>query len=292
MGDRGMVMEFILANELILRFGGFVGVLGAMILWELSAPRRRLSASRWQRWSSNLGIVAIDALMLRLMAPIAAVAAAALAAERGWGLFNALSFVPEWLAVLVAIIVLDLAIYTQHVVFHKAPLLWRLHRVHHTDVDLDVTSGVRFHPIEIALSLMIKIAVIVALGAPAVAVIAFEVLLNAAALFNHGNVRIPPRVDRVLRRVIVTPDMHRVHHSIHRDETDSNFGFCLALWDRLFGTYRDQPRDGHAGMTIGLAAFRSSRQRWLPRLLVQPFVREDADDSPTIASVSASGATR
>jgi sterol desaturase/sphingolipid hydroxylase (fatty acid hydroxylase superfamily) len=286
-----MIMEFILANELILRFGGFVGVLGAMILWELSAPRRRLSASRWQRWSSNLGIVAIDALMLRLMAPIAAVAAAALAAERGWGLFNALSFVPGWLAVLVAIIVLDLAIYTQHVVFHKVPLLWRLHRVHHTDVDLDVTSGVRFHPFEIALSLIIKIAVIVALGAPAVAVIAFEVLLNAAALFNHGNVRIPARLDRVLRRVIVTPDMHRVHHSIHRDETDSNFGFSLALWDRLFGTYRDQPRDGHAGMTIGLATFRSSRQRWLPRLLVQPFVREDAD-SPTIESVSASGAMR
>jgi sterol desaturase/sphingolipid hydroxylase (fatty acid hydroxylase superfamily) len=159
-------------------------------------------------------------------------------------------------------------------VFHKVPLLWRLHRVHHTDVDLDVTSGVRFHPLEIALSLFIKIAVIAALGAPAVAVVVFEVLLNATALFNHANVRLPRSIDRILRAAIVTPDMHRVHHSVHRDETDSNYGFNLSVWDRLFGTYRDQPRDGHVGMTIGLDVFRSSRERWLPRLLIQPFMRE------------------
>jgi sterol desaturase/sphingolipid hydroxylase (fatty acid hydroxylase superfamily) len=212
--------------------------------------------------------------MLRLMLPIAGMGAALLAQEEGWGLFNVLSFVPRWTAVLASILVLDLAIYGQHVVFHKVPFLWRLHRVHHTDIDLDATSGVRFHPLEIALSLALKLAVIAALGAPVVAVVAFEVLLNAAALFNHANVRLSLGLDRVLRRVIVTPDMHRVHHSVHRDETDSNFGFNLSLWDRLFGTYRDQPRDGHLGMTIGLAMFRSSRERWLPRLLIQPFVCE------------------
>jgi sterol desaturase/sphingolipid hydroxylase (fatty acid hydroxylase superfamily) len=287
---------FVLANEPGLRLGGFLGVLAVMALWELSAPRRRLSASRWQRWSSNLGILALDALMLRLMLPIAAVGAALLAEEEGWGLFNVLSFVPqwtapEWTAMLASILVLDLAVYGQHVVFHKVPFLWRLHRVHHTDVDLDATSGVRFHPLEIALSLMLKIAVIVALGAPVVAVVAFEVLLNAAALFNHANVRLPLGVDRVLRRVIVTPDMHRVHHSIHRDETDSNFGFNLSLWDRLFGTYRDQPRDGHAGMTLGLAVFRSSRERWLPRLLIQPFICETLS-SPALESVPVPGARR
>ena len=266
------VTAFVLANEVALRLGGFLGVLGVMALWEVYAPRRPLSASRWQRWSSNLGIVGIDALMLRLLLPVAAVGAAVLAAERGWGLFNAVP-APLWLAALVSILILDLAIYAQHVVFHKVPWLWWLHRVHHSDVDLDATSGVRFHPLEIALSLLIKIAVIVVLGAPAVAVVVFEVLLNATALFNHANVRLPRTADRILRAAIVTPDMHRVHHSVHRDETDSNYGFNLSVWDRLFRTYRDQPRDGHLGMTIGLRMFRASRERWLPRLLVQPFVR-------------------
>ena len=273
MGDFTNFADFVLANEIGLRLGGFLGVLTVMALWELCAPRRRLSASRWQRWSSNLGFVAIDALMLRLLLPIAAVGAAVLAAEQEWGLFNALA-VPIWIAVLVSILVLDLAIYAQHVMFHKVPFLWRLHRVHHTDVDLDATSGVRFHPFEIALSLVFKIAIIVVLGAPAVAIVVFEVLLNATAMFNHANVRLPRAADRILRAAIVTPDMHRVHHSVHRDETDSNYGFNLSVWDRLFRTYRDQPRDGHAGMTIGLNMFRSTPERWLPRLLVQPFVRD------------------
>lgn len=272
MGEPAIVSNIILGNEISLRLGAFVGVLAVMALWEHVAPRRPLSASRWQRWSSNLGLVAIDALVLRLLRPIAAVGAAVVAAEQGWGLFNVLS-VPFWIAVAASILVLDLVIYGQHVVFHKVPMLWRLHRVHHTDVDLDATSGVRFHPLEIVLSLLIKMGVIVALGAPAVAVIVFEVLLNATAMFNHANVRLPGAVDRVLRTLIVTPDMHRVHHSVHRDETDSNYGFNLSLWDRLFGTYRDQPRDGHLGMTIGITAFRSSSERWLPRLLIQPFRR-------------------
>ena len=273
MDDFAFASDFVVANALGLRLGGFLGVLAVMTLWELCAPRRRLSASRWQRWPSNLGLVAVDALMLRLLSPVAAVGAALLAREQGWGLFNALSL-PLWVVVPVCLLVLDLAIYGQHVVFHKVPLLWRLHRVHHTDVDLDATSGVRFHPFEIALSLVFKIAIIVVLGAPAVAIVVFEVLLNATAMFNHANVRLPRAADRILRAAIVTPDMHRVHHSVHRDETDSNFGFNLSLWDRLFGTYRDQPRDGHLGMTIGLAMFRSSRERWLPRLLIQPFVCE------------------
>jgi sterol desaturase/sphingolipid hydroxylase (fatty acid hydroxylase superfamily) len=289
-GDFAIVSDFILANEPGLRLGAFLGVFAVMALWELSAPRRRLSASRWQRWTSNLGILAVDALMLRLLLPAAAVSTAILAREEGWGLFNAVPL-PAWTAVLASILVLDLAIYGQHIVFHKVPLLWRLHRVHHTDIDFDATSGVRFHPFEIALSLVFKIAVIATLGAPAVAVLAFEVLLNASSLFNHANVRIPPGVDRILRRVIVTPDMHRVHHSVHRDETDSNFGFNLALWDRLFGTYRDQPREGHLGMTIGLAAFRSSQERRLPRLLVQPFVRERFGSS-ALETVQAPGAMR
>jgi sterol desaturase/sphingolipid hydroxylase (fatty acid hydroxylase superfamily) len=290
MDDFAFASDFVVANALGLRLGGFLGVLAVMTLWELYAPRRRLSASRWQRWPSNLGLVAVDALMLRLLSPVAAVGAALLAQEQGWGLFNALSL-PLWAVVPVCLLVLDLAIYGQHVVFHKVPLLWRLHRVHHTDVDLDATSGVRFHPFEIALSLVFKIAIIIVLGAPAVAVVAFEVLLNATAMFNHGNVRLPLGLDRVLRAVIVTPDMHRVHHSVHRDETDSNFGFNLALWDRLFGTYRAQPRDGHLGMTIGLATFRSSRERWLPHLLIQPFVPERYGTSAS-ESVPAPGATR
>lgn len=278
MGERAAVSDLVLGNEISLRLGAFLGVLAVMALWEHVAPRRPLSASRWQRWSSNLGLVAIDAVLLRVLRPLAAVGAAIVAAEQGWGLFHVLA-VPPGIAVLVSVVVLDLAIYLQHVVFHKVPLLWRLHRVHHTDVDLDATSGVRFHPFEIVLSLLIKMAIIVALGAPAVAVIVFEVLLNATAMFNHANVRLPGAVDRVLRAVIVTPDMHRVHHSVHRDETDSNYGFNLSLWDRLFGTYREQPRDGHLGMTIGLTEFRSMPDRWLPRLLIQPFVRAEGASS-------------
>ncbi len=273
MSEIATVSDFVLGNEIGLRLGGFLGVLGVMALWEHYAPRRRLSASLRQRWPANLGLVVIDALILRLLRPIAAVGAAVVAAEQGWGLFNVLD-VPFWLAMLASILILDLSIYGQHVVFHKVPLLWRLHRVHHTDVDLDATSGVRFHPLEIVLSVLIKMAIIAVLGAPAAAVVVFEVLLNATAMFNHANVWLPGRVDRVLRMAIVTPDMHRVHHSAYREETDSNYGFNLSLWDRLFGTYRDQPRDGHLAMTIGLAAFRSAPDRRLSRLLIQPFVRD------------------
>ncbi len=266
------MIEFILTHQTPIRLIFFGAILGVMMGWEFGAPRRTLSVARMGRWTSNLGIVALNTVALRLVFPIAAVGVAAVAADRGWGLLNTIGL-PGWMAIVFSVVVLDLAIYTQHVAFHKVPILWRLHRMHHTDVDIDTTTGIRFHPIEIALSLVIKMAVIVALGAPPVAVILFEVLLNATAMFNHGNVRLAARIDRVLRRVMVTPDFHRVHHSVHRDETDSNYGFNLSVWDYLFGTYRAQPRDGHTGMKIGLDIFREPSRRRLDQLLIQPFVK-------------------
>jgi sterol desaturase/sphingolipid hydroxylase (fatty acid hydroxylase superfamily) len=265
--------SFVSSHEMAVRVVAFAGVLGLMLAWERLRPRRLRSArDRLQRWRANLGLVAIDAIAVRLIFPVAAVGAAALAEARGWGLLNALDL-PAWLSFAVALVVLDLAIYAQHVAFHKVPALWRLHRVHHSDVDLDATTGLRFHPVEIVLSMAFKVALVLALGAPAVAVVVFEVGLNALAMFNHANVRLPLRVDRVLRRLIVTPDMHRVHHSIHRDETDSNYGFNLSLWDRLFRTYRAQPRDGHEAMSIGLDVFRDAGDGTLRRLLTQPLAR-------------------
>ncbi len=266
------MIEFLLSHEAGIRLTLFCAVLAVMVGWELAAPRRTLTAPLVVRWTANLGLVVIGALMVRLAFPIAAVGAAAAAGERGIGLFNGIA-VPPWLAIALSVVVLDLAVYAQHVAFHKVQLLWRLHRMHHSDVDIDATTGIRFHPLEIVLSMAIKMAVVVALGAPAAAVVIFEVLLNATAMFNHGNVRVPPAIDRVLRRIVVTPDFHRVHHSVHRDETDSNYGFNLSIWDRVFHTYRAQPRDGHETMTIGLDAFRDPRQRRLDRLLIQPFVR-------------------
>lgn len=263
--------EFFAAWEVPLRLAAFFGVLGAMAFWELKAPRRVLALPRWQRWPGNLGIVALDALLVRLLVPVAGAGMAMLAAAQGWGLFNQVP-VPFWLAAFLSVVLLDLAIYVQHVVFHAVPALWRVHRMHHADLDFDVTTGARFHPIEIALSMLIKLGVIVALGAPAMAVVLFEILLNATSMFNHGNVRLPAAVDRVLRFLIVTPDMHRVHHSIKRRETDSNFGFNLSLWDRLFGTYRAQPEGGHEGMTLGIPDFRDPRDcATLPGMLTIPF---------------------
>jgi len=257
------------AVEPLIRLGIFFGVLGAMAAWEHLAPRRRQEVPRLVRWPNNLGIVVVDTLLVRLIFPTAAVGLALVAEAQGWGLFNALA-APWWVAVIGSLIVLDLAIYLQHVLFHAVPALWRLHRVHHADLEFDVTTGLRFHPVEILLSMGIKLAVVVALGPPAVAVLIFEVLLNATAMFNHGNVRLPAHVDRVLRWVVVTPDMHRVHHSVRPDETNSNFGFNLPWWDRLLGTYRAQPADGHEGMTIGIEQFRQARELWLDRMLIQP----------------------
>ncbi len=261
--------ESILAQEATLRLTVFLAVLVAMALWEVAAPRRRQDIPRVIRWTNNLALVVVDTVILRLTFPILAVGLALMAKERGWGLFNALD-IPLWLAVLLSILLLDLAIYLQHVLFHAVPGLWRLHRMHHADLEFDLTTGLRFHPVEIVLSMVIKLAVVAALGAPAVAVLLFEVLLNATALFNHANIRLPTGVDRVLRWVMVTPDMHRVHHSVIPAETNSNFGFNLPWWDRLLGTYRAQPKAGHEGMTIGIEQFRTPRDLWLDRMLVQP----------------------
>ncbi|QQS55184.1 MAG: sterol desaturase family protein [Candidatus Competibacteraceae bacterium] len=258
-------------NESIIRLGCFFSVLLAMMLWEWRKPRRALSLPRARRWPANLGIIVVDSIVLRLVFPVLAVGAAELATARGWGLFHGLD-APFWLALVVSLLILDLAIYTQHVVFHKVAVLWRLHRMHHTDLDFDVTTALRFHPLEIVLSMLIKLVLVMLLGVPPAAVMLFEVILNATALFNHGNVGLPRRLDRALRWILVTPDMHRVHHSIRPEETDSNFGFNLPWWDRLFGTYRDQPRDGHAGMRIGLEYFRDQRATRLYGLLLQPFL--------------------
>ena len=256
-----------------IRLGAFVGIFAVMALWESVTPRRRQAIGRLHRWPGNLGIVAIDTLLVRLIFPTAAVGVALVAEMGGWGLLPALS-APPWLAVVVAVVALDLAIYLQHVLFHAVPALWRLHRMHHADLEIDVTTGGRFHPIEILLSMAIKLGVVAALGAPAAAVLIFEVLLNATSMFNHGNVRLPQRLDAVLRWLVVTPDMHRVHHSILPHETNSNFGFNLPWWDWMFGTYRAQPQAGHAAMTIGIEQFRDPRELRLDRMLSQPF-RDD-----------------
>lgn len=264
------LQDLLIAWEPVIRLSVFAGLLGLLMVLEAWRPRRDRVLGRWARWPANLGIVVLNTGLLRLIAPIVPVALAFQAADEGWGLFNALE-APPWLAFVASILLLDFAIWFQHLVFHKVGPLWRLHRMHHADQDIDVTTGARFHPIEIVLSLFIKLAVVLALGAPAAAVLVFEVLLNATAMFNHANWALPRRLDAVLRLVVVTPDMHRVHHSWHRDETDSNYGFNFPWWDRLFRTYTAQPRDGHTGMTIGLPAFRSSGDQGLWPMLKQPF---------------------
>jgi sterol desaturase/sphingolipid hydroxylase (fatty acid hydroxylase superfamily) len=243
--------QFVLSNEPQIRMGFFVGVFAVIALWELVRPRRHLLLNRRQRWTANLGMVVLNTVIVRVVSPTAAVGMAALGVEKNWGLLNNFD-VPYWLAVPLAVVAMDFVIWLQHVMVHAVPALWRLHRVHHADLDYDLTTGARFHPLEIVLSMGIKFATITLLGAPVLAVVVFEVLLSACAMFNHGNIRLPDAVDRVLRWFLVTPDMHRVHHSVEDDESNSNFGFNLTWWDRLFGTYREQPRAGQLGMTIGI----------------------------------------
>ena len=257
-------------NESFIRLAVFALVLVLMAVWELAAPRRPQGVRRSRRWPANLGIAALNAVMLKLVLPLSAMGFALYVQTQGWGLFNWLH-APVWAAIPLAFVLLDLAIYAQHVLFHAVPVLWRLHRMHHADLEFDVTTGLRFHPVEMLLSMGIKFAVIAALGPPLMAVLLFEVMLNATAMFNHGNVRLPLALDAVLRRAVVTPDMHRVHHSIVPAETNSNFGFNLPWWDRLFGTYRAQPAAGHDAMTIGIAAFRAAGELRLGRMLLQPF---------------------
>ena len=266
--------DILLSNDPIIRLFAFAAIFAAMAAWEMLAPRRELKLARGSRWPSNIGIVLLDTALVRLAYPTTAVGLALIAEARGWGLCQALEL-PIWASVPLVVAALDLAIYLQHVLFHAVPALWRLHRMHHADLEVDVTTGARFHPIEILLSMGVKLTVIAALGAPAVAVLIFELLLNATSLFNHSNVRMPVWLDRMLRWIVVTPDMHRVHHSIVTRETNSNFGFSLAWWDRLFGTYRGQPAAGHQTMTVGIEQFRDPGEQRLDRMLTQPFRGDD-----------------
>jgi sterol desaturase/sphingolipid hydroxylase (fatty acid hydroxylase superfamily) len=270
MSSEALLSSFILAHEPAVRLAAFFAIFVAMALWEILAPRRDVKVGRFLRWPSNLGIVALDTAVVRIIFPVAAVGAATFAEGKGWGLLNALP-IPGLLAVLIAVLALDLAIYAQHVAFHHVPVLWRLHRMHHADLEFDVTTGVRFHPVEVVLSMLIKIVMVIALGASAISVVVFEVLLNATSMFNHGNVRLPRGLDRILRWLLVTPEMHRVHHSIIRSETDSNFGFNFPWWDRLFSTYRAEPALGHERMTIGIDRFRAVEELRLDWMLLQPF---------------------
>jgi len=260
----------------LIRLSAFIASFTLLVFAERLAPRRRRTFALRQRWAGNLGLMAADTIVLRTVPAITAVGVAALAHAKGWGLLGAIVSLPMWLDVVVSVIVLDLAIYFQHRLFHAVPALWRLHRVHHTDPELDVTTGVRFHPVEMLLSLGFKAVVIAGLGPPVAAVLLFEVLLNAGSLFSHANLRLPAPVDGLLRALLVTPDMHRVHHSSDPVETDSNFGFTLSWWDRLFGTYRAQPRAGHDAMTIGVEGFAAPAVLGLHRLLIQPLLKEPA----------------
>jgi sterol desaturase/sphingolipid hydroxylase (fatty acid hydroxylase superfamily) len=260
----------------LIRLSAFIASFTLLVFAERLAPRRRRTFALRQRWAGNLGLMAADTIVLRTVPAITAVGVAALAHAKGWGLLGAIVSLPTWLDVVVSVIVLDLAIYFQHRLFHAVPALWRLHRVHHTDPELDVTTGVRFHPVEMLLSLGFKAVVIAGLGPPVAAVLLFEVLLNAGSLFSHANLRLPAPVDGLLRALLVTPDMHRVHHSSDPVETDSNFGFTLSWWDRLFGTYRAQPRAGHDAMTIGVEGFAAPAVLGLHRLLIQPLLKEPA----------------
>ncbi|HRQ04580.1 MAG TPA: sterol desaturase family protein [Nitrosomonas halophila] len=260
-------------QEALIRAGCFLGILILMASWEVYAPRRKLTISKWLRWRNNLSLTVLNTILIRLVFPVAGTGMAVYAASNQWGLFNQLEL-PAWLMVGLSLVLLDLVIYGQHLVMHSYAPLWRLHRVHHADLDIDVTTGARFHPLEMLLSMLVKFCAILLFGVSAWGVLLFEIILNAMAMFNHSNIRLPGAIDRRLRILIVTPDMHRVHHSTVPNEMHSNFGFNLAIWDRIFGTYRAQPQAGHIGMTIGLAEWRDqglcSR---LANILMMPFRR-------------------
>ena len=264
-------------NEPIIRLSFFFGTLLLMVLWEKLAPCRQPNTSQLLRQLNNLGIAILNTILLRSIFPVAAVGSAILATQQGWGLFNTI-MMPNWLSILLSIVALDLIIYWQHRLFHTWPLGWRIHKVHHADPDFDVTTGLRFHPIEILLSMSIKIILIWLLGIPPLAVLIFEVLLNATAMFNHSNIALPESLDRFVRLLIVTPDMHRIHHSVVPAEANSNFGFNLTCWDHLFGTYHSDPKIGQQEMLIGLLEYQQDqRVAKLLGMLMIPFIAGSQD---------------
>ena len=270
-------MEIFGFSEATVRFASFAGIFAVMSIAEALWPRRARRESRRRRWPTNLGILLADyaaVLAVSFVVPVTAVVAAMWAEQSGTGLFN-LARWPGWIEALIAFVILDFVIWAQHLVFHKVPVLWRVHRVHHADHDLDATTGVRFHPFEILISIAVKAAAVIAIGADPLVVVIFEAAVNGSAVFNHANLKLPPWLDRTLRAVIVTPDMHRVHHSVDYRETDSNYGFLLSVWDRLFSVYADQPRLGHDGMTIGISAFQRAGPERIGWSLLLPFRRGD-----------------
>jgi sterol desaturase/sphingolipid hydroxylase (fatty acid hydroxylase superfamily) len=276
--------SFLLAHETAIRFGVLVSTFGVMALWEIMAPLRAPDTSKGIRWSNHVMLAAINMALVRVLFPVAAVALAIYASDQSIGLFNMI-WAPYALTFAAGVVLLDLTVYVFHLLFHSVPVLWRIHRVHHADLDIDVSTGVRFHPIQMVIAVIIKSAVILAFGLPPLSVLTFEIASHSITLFNHGNVRLSPSVDRVLRWFIVTPDMHRIHHSIHRAETDSNFGFVLPWWDRIFGTYCAEPAAGQERMVVGIESFRTGRDLWLDRLVTNPVI----DDRPKNTSGVTSG---
>jgi sterol desaturase/sphingolipid hydroxylase (fatty acid hydroxylase superfamily) len=262
-----------MGNETIFRLGFFIGTFAVIAFFEILAPRRVLTTSKLKRWTSNLIIIALNPASVHLFFPVLPVGMALIASEHSWGLLNNLNL-PFWLEVAIGVLLLDLTVYFQHVLHHAIPLLWRLHMVHHADLDYDLTTGLRFHPIEIIVSMALKLTVVAALGPSSLAVLIFEITLNATAMFNHSNMHIPIGIDRLLRLAVVTPDMHRVHHSVEIRETNSNYGFAFPWWDRIFGTYKAQPDRGHEQMTIGLSQFRDISRQTIFQLLIMPFVKK------------------
>jgi len=270
-----MNSEFILAHESTLRMSFFIGIFCVVALWEVVSQKRPLTAPRWIRWYSNISIVFLNTFILRLIFPVLVVGFAAIAQQKGWGILNMVGL-PGIVEFIIAIVLLDLIIYAQHAAFHRYRFLWIFHKMHHADLDLDVTSGSRFHTLEIIISIFIKYAAVFLIGPSPATVVVFEIILNGMAMFNHGNLHIPTSLDRFLRYMIVTPDFHGVHHSVIRAETNSNYGFNLSIWDRIFKTYNAQPEKGHDGMSIGLEIFREPKYLHLHWLLAIPFLRRKA----------------
>ena len=266
-----MFMEFITENESFIRLSAFLGFFFLLTIIEVFSPRRDLLKLRRFRWLNNFGLVVVSSFLVRFLFPTAAIGVAIAVDANQWGMLHYFDL-PQWLMIVLGFIILDFFIYTQHVMFHSLPLLWRMHRVHHSDLDCDVTTGLRFHPFEIVVSMLIKFVTIIAVGPPVVAVILFEVVLNAASMFTHSNIKLPGAVDHILRFLIVTPDMHRVHHSMKENETNSNFGFFISGWDRIFGTYRKEPELGHEKMQIGLRQFSEAKWQNFRWLILLPFV--------------------
>lgn len=273
-----------------VRTYAFISIISLVIFWEFIAHKRPLTQSKIKRWLNNFGLIIVDTVVVKLLLPAGAFGVALWAESKGLGLLNNINISPI-MATVATVIILDMIIYWQHRLFHVVPLFWRLHQVHHADKDIDVSTGLRFHPIEILISMLIKFAAVIALGAPAAAVVLFEVILNGMAMFNHGNIRLPKALDSLIRLLLVTPDMHRVHHSVFKHETNSNYGFNLSLWDKIFGSYHAQPDLGHDNMTIGLEQYQgntpTSSLLWMLKL---PFTQSGGiysqKDNPTTKEIS------